>query len=211
MYFYICLYMSICFYVLSYGSIQFYTLLPSSSRVFRCSFLSRGPLRESQGKPLWRGKFLYEEIPYKGKSAVKEHILSRMTVCRATRYECQNRSLEYVSWRGPLRESQGRGSALQRGGRSGGGHSQRHCYCKCFLFNSVFRFLLWPPELRPPLRSTQGGFEHRSTWGFEHVKKWEQHAIKSVVTYSYDIRNLITILLWLLLVITYDPRALGPP
>ena len=30
----------------------------------------------------------------------------------------------------------------------------------------------------------EGGFEHRSTWGFEHVKNWEQNTIKPVVTHD---------------------------
>ena len=42
------------------------------------------------------------------------------------------------------------------------------------------------------LRGSQGrGFEHRSTWGFEHVKNWERDTIEPVVT--------------------HDPHSLGPP
>ena len=45
------------------------------------------------------------------------------------------------------------------------------------------------------LRGTKGvprqGFEHRSTWGFEHVKNREENTIEPVVT--------------------YDPHSLGPP
>ena len=36
--------------------------------------------------------------------------------------------------------------------------------------------------LEGELRGSQGrGFEHRSTWGFEHVNNWEQNTIKQVV------------------------------
>ena len=48
------------------------------------------------------------------------------------------------------------------------------------------------PLLWGELRGSQGrGFEHRSTWGFEHVESREVNTIKPVVT--------------------YDPHSLGPP
>ena len=48
------------------------------------------------------------------------------------------------------------------------------------------------PSLWGELRGSQGrGLEHRSTWGFEPVKSWEQNTIKPALT--------------------YDPHSLGPP
>ena len=53
------------------------------------------------------------------------------------------------------------------------------------LFKAEFSFI------SRELRGSPGrGFEHRSTWGFEHANNWEENTIKPIVT--------------------YDPHSLGP-